>query len=131
MAKEVNLIEDFPLIDAKARKSIKELSSQYKDIANLFSTEQTETLFKIKYNGKVIATIPIGNNQVTSYTVTNNLTYCNNNNSNTDVIEGNSYIANISPNTGYKLSSIIVSMGGKDITSTAYSNGVINIKSVI
>lgn len=34
MAKEVNLIEDFPLIDAKARKSIKELSSQYKDIAN-------------------------------------------------------------------------------------------------
>lgn len=33
MAKEVNLIEDFPLIDAKARKSIKELSSQYKDIA--------------------------------------------------------------------------------------------------
>lgn len=110
--------------------AINEVNSQFKDIANLFSTEQTETLFKIKYNGKVIATIPIGNNQVTSYTVTNNLTYCNNNNSNTDVIEGNSYIANISPNTGYKLSSIIVSMGGKDITSTAYSNGVINIKSV-
>lgn len=43
MAKEVNLIEDFPLIDAKARKSIKELSSQYKDIAKEVGTETLKT----------------------------------------------------------------------------------------
>lgn len=59
MAKEVNLIEDFPLIDAKARKSIKELSSQYKDIANNFTTEQTDTEIILKYGNTTILTVPL------------------------------------------------------------------------
>lgn len=106
-------------------------STQCKDIANVFSHEQTETLYKLKCNGKVIATIPIGSNtQITSYTVSNNLTYCTNNNPSTEVTEGDSYTATITANSGYTLSSVTISMGGVDITSTVYSNGTINITSV-
>ena len=107
-----------------------QIDSQFKDIANLFSTEQNTNSYKIKCGNKVIANIPLGNVEVTSYTITNNLTYCSNDNSDADVVEGNSYIANISANAGYELNSVTVSMGGTDITSTVYSNGVINIESV-
>lgn len=104
---------------------------QLNNIANQFTHEQTENLYKLKYKGTVIASIPIGSNvEVTSYTITNNLTYCSNNNTNTEIIEGNSYVANITPNAGYELNSVSVSMGGIDITSSCYSNGQINISSV-
>ena len=115
----------------RMEEGISDVSSQCKDIANVFSHEQTETLYKLKCNGKVIATIPIGSNtQITSYTVSNNLTYCTNNNPSTEITEGDSYVATITANSGYTLSSVTVSMGGTDITSTVYSNGVINISSV-
>ena len=39
---------------------INEVNSQLKDIANNFSTEQTDTAFIIKYGSKIIATIPLG-----------------------------------------------------------------------
>lgn len=106
-------------------------NSQYKDIANLFSTEQTETFYKIKCDGKVIATIPIGNNtQVTTYFVSNTLTNCSTNNTATVINENSSYTATISANSGYTLSSVTVTMGGADITSSCYSEGTINISTV-
>lgn len=108
-----------------------EIDKKLDNIANQFTHEQTEKLYKLKYKGTVIASIPIGSNvQVTSYAITNNLTYSSNDNSATEIIEGNSYIANINANSGYELSSVVVSMGGEDITSSCYSNGVINIASV-
>lgn len=67
---------------------------------------------------------------ITTYTVTNNLTNASNNNSSTTVNENSSYNATISPATGYTLSSITVTMGGTDITSSSVSNGNISITSV-
>lgn len=67
---------------------------------------------------------------VTTYNITNNLTNCVNSNVNTSVVENSSYIANITANDGYTLDSVIVTMGGEDITSSAYSNGQVNISSV-
>ena len=48
MAKEVNQIEEFNIIDTKARESIKKLDTQYKDIANLSLTKHTDGKVYIK-----------------------------------------------------------------------------------
>ena len=114
------------------RGAINEVNTQFKDIADLFTTEQTETLFKIKCNGKVIANIPIGggNTQVTSYTITNTLTNCSSNNRATSITENSSYNAIITANNRYTLSTATITMGGVDITSSVYNNGVINIRQV-
>jgi len=39
--------------------AVNEVAAQYKDIANLFSTEQTNSSFIIKYGNKIIAEIPL------------------------------------------------------------------------
>lgn len=63
-------------------------------------------------------------------TVTNALTNCVTSNSATAVTKGGSYKATITANNGYELESAKVTMGGVDITSTAYSGGVVNISAV-
>lgn len=65
-----------------------------------------------------------------SYTVTNNLSNISTNNSTTSVDAGSSYNATLSPSSGYALGTVTVTMDGIDITSTAYSNGVISITNV-
>ena len=64
------------------------------------------------------------------YSVAKTLTYCTINNSATKVVEGSSYSATINANSGYALSSVKVTMGGVDITSSAVSGGTISIASV-
>ena len=45
------------------------------------------------------------------------------------VVSGDSFTATITPVSGYEISTYIVTMGGTDITSTAYKDGVIAISS--
>lgn len=65
-----------------------------------------------------------------SFTITNNLTNCTSNNSNTSIQEGSSYNATITATSDYSISNTSITMGGVNITSTAYSNGVITISQV-
>lgn len=65
-----------------------------------------------------------------SYTVTNTLINCTNSNSAASVTSGDSYSATITADTGYTIGAVTVSMGGEDITSTAYDDGDISIESV-
>ena len=67
---------------------------------------------------------------MTTYTITKNLTNCTISNSASSIAQNASYSATISANSGYTLSTVTVTMGGTNITSTAYSNGNINISSV-
>lgn len=69
---------------------------------------------------------------VPAFTVANALTGCTTSNSTTSVNEGSTYSATITANSGYTLTGATVSitMDGTDITSTAYSNGVISIANV-
>lgn len=69
---------------------------------------------------------------VKTYTITNNLTHCSNSNTSTSVNENSNYAATITPTESYTLTgaNISITMGGVDITSTAYNNGTINIASV-
>ena len=68
------------------------------------------------------------------YTVTNNLANCTNSNTATSVNEGSPYSATVTPNSGYELMNIAISMGGTNVTSTVYTyqngNAVINIPNV-
>lgn len=66
----------------------------------------------------------------TRYTVTNNLSNCTNSNNATTIEENSTYSATITANEGCKLENVTVSMGGTDVTSTVYNNGIINISSV-
>lgn len=67
-----------------------------------------------------------------TYSVTSNLTGCTNSNSAASVVSGSSYAATITPQSGYAMSALTVTMGGTDITATAYnsSTGMISIASV-
>ena len=65
-----------------------------------------------------------------AFTVTNTLSNCSSSNSATTVTKNGSYTATLSANSGYELSTVTVTMGGVDVTSTAYLNGVISISSV-
>lgn len=67
---------------------------------------------------------------VTTYTITNTLTACTNNNAATSVVSGSAYAATITANTGYTLGTVTVTMGGNDISETAVSGGAITIPSV-
>ena len=64
--------------------------------------------------------------------ITNTLSNCVSSNSSKFVDKGSSYSATISASTGYTLTgaTVSVTMGGTDITSTAYNNGSITIASV-
>lgn len=64
------------------------------------------------------------------YTVTNNLTNTTTNNNETQKARGSSYSAILAPATGYGLGTTTVTMGGNNITSTVYENGVISISNV-
>lgn len=72
------------------------------------------------------------NTDITPCTITNNLSKCTNLNTNTSIAKGSNYTATIKPNTGYTLTNAIVTitMDGNDITSSAYSNGIITINNV-
>lgn len=65
-----------------------------------------------------------------AYSVTNTLKNCTTSNSTTGVGTGGIYKATITANDGYELSSVVVTMGGENITSTAYSDGVITIATI-
>lgn len=71
-----------------------------------------------------------GYGDVTYYSVTNTLTNCTTSSAVTSVESGQPYTATITPDTGASFDSYSVTMGGVDITSTAWSNGVVTIASV-
>lgn len=69
---------------------------------------------------------------VPTYAVTNTLSGCSTSNAAATVNEESAYAATITPDSGYTLSgaTVQITMGGTDITSTAYNNGAISIASV-
>lgn len=66
------------------------------------------------------------------YTVTNTLTGCTSSNAATTVTEGDTYYATITANSGYVLdgATVVVKMGGTDVTDLYYSEGAISIPDV-
>ena len=66
----------------------------------------------------------------TSYTITKNLSNCSCSNNTSSVTSGSSYVAIITANSGYNLSSLTVTMRGSDITASVVSESTISISNV-
>lgn len=115
--------------DKRIIGGINEVNAKLKDIANLFSTEQTANSYKIKCGNKVIAEIPLGST-TPKYTITNTLSHAINNNNTTEIEENQSYTATITASEGYSINSVVITMGGADITNNVYNEGNINIPKV-
>lgn len=114
------------------------LVSWYSSDANVASVSQTG-LVKGVGNGNCVITASSGDMRVmcsvgvsgfVMYSVTNSLTKVSTDNNATEVARGSAYSANLTVFEGYDLDSVTVTMGGTDITSTAYSDGVVSIASV-
>ena len=71
-----------------------------------------------------------GGQEITSYAIAKTLTNTTINNSNTTVPVGVSYSATLTPKSGYEISTVEITMGGIDITSSVYADGVITIPQV-
>lgn len=108
---------------------------------NLLQTILQNAVYTSNQSANITALITaLGSNEsgggdtptVKTYTITNTLTNCSNSNISTSVDENSNYVATITPTDGYTLTgaSVNITMGGTDITSTAYNNGTINISSV-
>lgn len=108
---------------------------------NLLQTILQNAVYTSNQSANITALISaLGNNEggggdtptAKTYTITNNLTHCSNSNTSTSVNENSNYAATITPTESYTLTgaNISITMGGVDITSTAYNNGTINIASV-
>lgn len=116
-------------------------------VSGLFSDNSTRIIPDTDYElsgtlttGESVITVSV-EDKTTTFTVTvthaeqvfdieNSLTNCTSTNSTTRIGQGESYSATITADSGNILMTVTVTMGGEDITSTAYSNGVINISSV-
>lgn len=70
-----------------------------------------------------------GGETETTYTVTNNLTNVTNSNSQAEVTEG-FYSATLTVVDGYSMNSVVITMGGVDITDSVYGDGGILITEV-
>lgn len=68
----------------------------------------------------------------TLYSVSNILSHCTSSNNATSISAGSSYRATITASNSYTLTgaTVTITMGGADITSSAYNNGVISIANV-
>lgn len=64
------------------------------------------------------------------YSITVNLTNVSIDNAATSITEGDSYAAALTADEGYALSTVTVTMGGANVTNTAYASGSIYIASV-
>ena len=124
--------------DSKAREDIETLNSQFKDIANNFKlVSGNSNTIKLMFGTKELSSITINGGTVeptppatTKYTITNNLSHATNSNTTTSVEKNSSYNATITADSNYRIKNVTVTMGGVNITNTAYSNGRINISSV-
>ena len=98
-------------------------------VANFIYKELMSLPILYQMGSKLSATSS-GGSETTKYTITNNLTNCTTNNSAITVDKNSSYTATLTANSGYTLGTPTIVMGLTDITSTAYSNGVITINDV-
>ncbi len=89
------------------------------DIAGNFTATNVEDALAELYELIMSLSNP---GEITTYNITNNLTNCSTSNDAATIIAKKLYSATISADAGYTLGTVTVSMGGSDITDTAYSN---------
>lgn len=95
------------------------------DITDSVYNAETKT---ITING-VIGNVVITATGV-AYSITQSLTHVTSSSSATSIAAGAAFTATLTAEAEYEIDSVTVTMGGTDVTSTAYDDGVISIASV-
>ena len=72
----------------------------------------------------------IGYGATVYHAITTKLTNVTSDNASKSAEDGAAYTAMLTPDDGYHFKGVTVTMGGKDITATAYANGVVTIPAV-
>lgn len=80
--------------------------------------------------GNIVITATAVESAVTTYAITSNLVNVTSNNKAVSAEENASYSATLTAADGYELDAVTVTMGGSDVTSTVYADGVITIPAV-
>ena len=81
------------------------------------------------YSARCEVTVAV-ESEIVTYTITNNLTNVSTDNPVTTITKNSPYEANLTPDTDHEFDSVIVTMGGVDVTSDVYTNGTIVISAV-
>lgn len=133
---DLNKSESYPTygdysISTDEATKIKKLEGTAKDTSATFYCIDLDeqVIYAYGYGADIDRTVPY--KQATIYTVSYALTLCSVSNSVSQAVEGSSYSTTIVPtDEGGTIKSLKVTMGGADITSSCYSNGVITIANV-
>lgn len=93
---------------------------------------EANRIYADHYGAGYSRVINLDGSTAASYSVTNDLINVSTSNSSVSVMEGTAYSATLTANVGYTLTggTVTVTMGGVDITASAYSNGKISIVNV-
>lgn len=135
MSKSIKKINGFPLMDEKARNLLSntktEINNNFDKISTLFSTETADNKVILKFNSIAIAEIPIGviSGDI-NYSISNNLDQNITSNGASSAVKDQPYSCLLTPKSGYKITSIKVTMNGEDITSSCVNGNNINIPKV-
>lgn len=117
---------DYSITDDEALLIKKSANSQRDTSATFYLFDlDGQTVHSVGYGADVDRTIVY--KTVKTYKITLNLTNVTASNTATSIAEDAIYNNTLTANSGYTLDSVKVTMGGVDITSDVYSNGVIKI----
>lgn len=135
MSKSIKKINGYPIMDEKARNLLSntktEINNNFDKISTLFSTETADNKVILKFNSIAIAEIPIGTiSGDINYSISNNLDQNITSNGASSVVKDQPYTCSLTPKSGYKITSIKVTMNGEDITSSCVNGNNINIPKV-
>lgn len=120
---------DYSISSTEAAKIVKVAGTAKDTSATFYCIDLDEqTIYAFGYGADIDRTIIY--KTAIKYSVTYNLTDVTSSNTATEAVEGNSFTATLSVGTDYALDTVKVTMGGVDITATAYANGVISIAEV-
>ena len=119
---------DYSITAAEAAKIVKEVGTAKDTSVTFYCVDLAEqTIYAYGYGADADRTIIY--KSAKTYTVTLNLSNVTASNTATSVLANEVYNNTLTANSGYELSTVKVTMGGVDVTSSVYSSGVIKIDS--
>lgn len=120
---------NYSITTAEANKIKKVANSKADTSATFYFIDlDGQVIYAVGYGADIDRTIPY--KDVAVYVITYNLTDVVSSNTSVTAIEGESFTTTLSVGNDYAIDSVTVTMGGVDITATAYANGVVNISEV-
>ena len=107
--------------------------TQYQPFVATLTTDSNKVIDSIKVTmggTDITPSVFKGSKSYLRRGVTQNLTLCTSTNKRNYVIDGQSYATKLKADSGYALSTVTIAMGGIDVSTTYYHDGIISIPEV-